>query len=389
MQQLLQIALIVILAKVASEAFDRVGQSPIVGQVLVGIILGPSLLNIVIYDEVIEMLSQLGIVFLIFLVGLQSSAKEIREVGTESASSALGGVVLPFVLGFASAYALGFDWEEGAILGASLSATSISISAGVLMDLGKIRTKVAEIIMGAAVIDDVLGLLILTFIVALLGVGGRDPTVSILLAVLFWAVLFPLGWKVIPRLTPYFRKMKTEGAVFVMILGLLFLFASAAEIAGLAAIVGAFLIGLMLSGTDSDRTVRNILPLYYFLGPMFFVSVGLHFDLSSLVSVPLLLVMVTVMALVGKIAGCGLATRALGVKWVPSLFLGVGMIPRGEVALIIAGFARTFEKTAGHPILGKELFSVIAGMSIVTIIITPILLKYLVDNYGEALNEVE
>lgn len=390
MNELLEIAVIIVLAKLAGEASERLGQSPILGQIVVGVLLGPSLLGLVAYDNLVELLAQLGIVFLIFLVGLQTRPSEIREVGVESGAIAVGGVVAPFLLGFVAAYAFGFNWTEGIILGASLSATSVAITAGAMMDLGRIRTKVAEMILAAAVIDDVLGLFVLTSVIAILGAGTGNPLNSILFTLVFLGVILPLTWKGVPILVGWLRRMRTEGGLYVIVLGLLFFFAYLAESAGLAAIVGAFLIGMILSqGEESGVTIRNTLPVYYFLAPFFFVSVGLLFDLKVVVDAPLMILVVSIMAIVGKIVGCGIPARLSGLPNSVSLFIGVGMVPRGEVALIIAGFARTFETASGHPLLGAELFSVIAGMSMVTIVISPIILKLLAKRFGKTIDKIK
>ncbi len=389
MQQLMEIALAIILAKISGELFERAGQSPILGQIVVGIILGPSVFGLLAYDEAIKLLSELGIVVLIFLVGLQTRPGEMREVGLSATVSAAGGVVVPFGLGLASALLMGYSWSDGLILGTALMATSVAITAGVLMDLGKIRTKAAELILAAAVIDDVLGLLALTFIVAVLGTGGGNLLVSMIAAIVFWAIIFPLGWNLIPLVTSRLRRMRTEGALFTVVLGVVFVFAYLAETAGLAAIVGAFLVGMILAGSpDSDMIIRSTLPLYYFLAPLFFVSVGILFDISAVLTVPVLVAVITTMGVVGKVAGCGLGARITGSSTRASIFVGVGMIPRGEVALIIAGVARTFETASGNPLLGAELFSVIAGMAMITALVTPVSVRHLARRYAGNLNEV-
>jgi len=387
---LLEIAIVIILGKLSSEAAARLGQSPILGQILVGVIIGPSILGLVAYDDMIKLLAEFGIIFLIFVVGLQTRPKDIKDVGVPSGLLAIGGVILPFLGGIASAMLLGYHWQEGLILGAALSATSVALTAGVLMDLGRIRTKAADMILAAAVIDDVIGLLLLTLTVAILGISGVNPVVSLVYALVFWVVVFPLGWKLVPVLITYLKGLKSEWGIFIVILGILFLFAYAAESAGLAGIVGAFLLGIIVSGTqDSDMIMRSTLPIYYFLAPIFFVSIGILFDISVLVSSPGMVGLVTIIAVLGKVIGSGLGTTASGVNARASLFIGIGMVPRGEVALIIAGFARTFEINAGNPLLGSELFSVITGMSLITILITPMALKYIGERYGEDLDEVK
>jgi len=390
MHELLEIAIVIISAKIGGEVSEYFGQSPILGQIIVGMVLGPSALGLVAYDEMIKLLAEFGIIFLIFMVGLQTRPRDIKEVGVPSGLLALGGVILPFLGGIGSAFFFGFHWQEGLILGAALSATSVALTAGVLMDLGRIRTKAAEMILAAAVIDDVIGLLILTMTIAVLGAGGMNPIISLLYALIFWAVLFPVGWKAVPIITSRLRRMKTEGGLFVIVLGILFLFAFAAESTGLAGIVGAFLMGMILSEThDSDMIMKSTLPIYYFLAPVFFVSIGILFDISVLLSAPLMVTVVTVVAILGKIAGSGIGTMISGVSGKVSLFIGFGMVPRGEVALIIAGFARTFETDAGNPLLGSELFSVITGMSLITILVTPSILKFIGDNYSEYLDKVK
>ena len=389
MDELLEIATVIIAAKLVGELCERIQLSPILGQIIVGVVVGPSVLGLIEYDHAIRLLAELGIVILIFVVGLQTRVQELREVGRQAASAAGGGVLLPFALGMLLAALEGLRVEEGLILGAALTATSVAITAGVLMDLGKIRTKAAELILAAAVMDDVFGLLALTLVVGVVGAGAENPLMDLLPLLVFLVLVLPAGWKLIPLITRRLAGMRVQGSLFGIVVGIALIFAYLAEWSGLAAIVGAFLVGAIIAGGPyGERVVSNALPVYYFLSPFFFVSVGILFDLGSVIDAPLLVVAIASIAIVGKLVGCGVGARLTGVPTRTSIFVGVGMIPRGEVALIVATFARSFEIEAGNPLLGSKLFSMVAGMVMITALLGPILVRYLSRRFEANLNEV-
>ncbi len=389
MDELLEIATVIIAAKLVGELCERIQLSPILGQIIVGVVVGPSVLGLIEYDHAIRLLAELGIVILIFVVGLQTRVQELREVGRQAASAAGGGVLLPFALGMLLAALEGLRVEEGLILGAALTATSVAITAGVLMDLGKIRTKAAELILAAAVMDDVFGLLALTLVVGVVGAGAENPLLDLLPLLVFLVLVLPAGWKLIPLITRRLAGMRVQGSLFGIVVGIALIFAYLAEWSGLAAIVGAFLVGAIIAGGPyGERVVSNALPVYYFLSPFFFVSVGILFDLGSVIDAPLLVVAIASIAIVGKLVGCGVGARVTGVPTRTSIFVGVGMIPRGEVALIVATFARSFEIEAGNPLLGSKLFSMVTGMVMITALLGPILVRYLSQRFEANLNEV-
>jgi Kef-type K+ transport system membrane component KefB len=401
----LWLVIILVAAKLGGELAVRIGQPAVLGELLIGVVLGNlSLAGVTALDPIkadpfIDMLARLGVLILLFEVGLESTVAQMLKVGLSSLLVALLGVVTPFALGWAVSAWLLPDQSlyVHAFLGGALCATSVGITARVLKDLGRSQAAEARIILGAAVIDDVLGLVVLAVVSGTIAAADRGGTISGIdvLVILGKASGFLVGALVIGMMLSrkVFRlasRLRSQGVLLALGLGFCFLLSWLANLIGLAAIVGAFAAGLILEDLHYrdfvDRGEHGleelIHPISGFLVPVFFVLMGVRTDLRSFAEPGVLglAAALTVAAVLGKqVCGWG----ALG-KHLDRLSIGIGMIPRGEVGLIFAniGLALTFQ---GHPLLSPAMFAAVVVMVIITTMATPPALKWSLERRDRAL----
>lgn len=390
------LALVLVVAKIGGDMMSRLGQPAVLGELLVGIVLGNLWLfgyggmEAVKADTLMDFLAYLGVLLLLFEVGLESTVGQMLNVGPSALAVAVLGVVAPFGLGWAvGAWLL----PESSVyvhlfLGATLTATSVGITARVLQDLGQAKSLEARVILGAAVIDDVLGLVILAVVGGVITAANAGGTLSIgaVAGIIAKAAAFLIGALVLgawwsPKLFHWASLLKARGALLATGLAFCFFLAWVAHLMGLASIVGAFAAGLILEDLhDREFTDRGeqgledlVRPLSSFLAPVFFVLMGARTDLRAFgdPSVWGLAGALTFVAIVGK------QTCALGVfqKNVDRLTVGLGMVPRGEVGLIFAGIGLTLF-IQGQPVISATTYSAVVVMVIVTTLVTPLALKW-------------
>jgi Kef-type K+ transport system membrane component KefB len=383
LQLILVLAIIVSASKLAGLVSTRLGQPAVLGELLIGVILGPSLLNILHapfitnthLEETVLEFAELGVVFLMFIAGLEIEMDELRRSGKIATFAGALGVVTPLLLGGALALGFGYGWETAIFIGILMAATSVSISAQTLIELGQLRTRVGVALLGAAVFDDVLVILVLSLFIALAGgTGGAGEVIfTILRIALFIGVTLLIGVRVVPWLTSRVARWPISQPVLTTAIVVTLLLAWSAEYLGaVAAISGAFLAGILFGRTaQHSEIVRGMQGLAYgFLAPIFFASIGLRTNVGLLTSSVLLFTaLICVVAIVSKIVGCGIGGRLGGLNNRESLQLGIGMMSRGEVGLIVA----TVGISAG--IIGDEIFAVTVAMVLVTTLLTPILLR--------------
>jgi Kef-type K+ transport system membrane component KefB len=352
---------------------QRIGQPAIVGELIAGVLLGGSVLGILNpSDPVIVALAELGVLILLFEIGLNTDLKSLMKVGNEALTVALVGVALPFMFGYWSASLLGLSTVPSIVAGASLTATSIGISARTLSDLRKLETSEGQIVLGAAVLDDIVGLVILSVVSSLVGgvalsLGGI--TVTTLLAVGFVIIALIAGSLLIPPVFRVIATIEASGVLGVAGLAFAFLLAWLASSIGSATIIGAFSAGLVLHATPQRQAIeKSTTQLGHFFVPIFFASVGAAVDLRSLGDGGVLAVgaALVVVGVIGKFAAGYAPFWFRGKK----SLIGIAMIPRGEVGLI---FARMGLATGA---LTTQLYSAIAMMVLVTTFITPPLLAW-------------
>jgi Kef-type K+ transport system membrane component KefB len=379
----LSMLLIFVSAKVMAEIAERLGQPGIVGEILAGVLLGPSVLGWLAPSEFLTALSDLGAMFLLFRVGLEVKSSELMKVGGTATLVAFSGVVVPFALGTAILLAWKAPVNEAVFVGASMVATSVGITAQVLSAKGLLHEVSSKIILAAAVIDDVLGLLVLA-VVSSLTHGKLDVLklgFTAVAAVAFTVIVAKWGTHAMGRVVPHVdRTLRVAEARFVLAMSLLFLLALLAVYTGVAAIVGAFLAGLALGESTGSREKDLAQGVSELLVPFFLAGIGLHVDLSAFADAgtAFLAVAILVAAVISKFIGCGAGAIRMGRA--DALRVGVGMIPRGEVGMVVAQIG------LGFGILTRSTYGVVVFMSVATTIIAPPLLKLVYRKpAGEAL----
>jgi Kef-type K+ transport system membrane component KefB len=395
------VAVMLIIAKLSGELFERFRQPAVLGELIGGIFIG----NLVLLgftmaeplktNDVIGALAELGVIILLFEVGLESNLDEMLEVGWSSLLVAIVGVIAPFFLGWGvAAYFLPGEATLGHIfIGATLCATSIGITARVLKDIGALQSREARIILGAAVIDDVLGLLVLAVVAGAIKAETAGAVLSLwqvsIIALKAFAFLIGAilcGRYLVPRLFQQAGRLETRGVLLALAIAFCFLLAWLAALVGLAPIVGAFAAGLVLDKAHfesfrnrGDHHLEELLqPISALLAPIFFVLTGMKVDLRYFTRWELLgfAVTLTLVAIIGKQV-CSLAVLE---RQVNRLAVGIGMVPRGEVGLIFAGIGATLmlpSSTGGsEPVINAATFGVVVLMVIITTLITPPALKW-------------
>lgn len=366
------LALVVVGGKLAGQLGQRAGFPTAVGKITLGLIIGPALLGLVHYEGAVVDLSEIGVIVLMFIAGLETDTETMKKVTVSAFSVAIGGVILPFLGGLGIGLAFNLSTEESLFLGAILTATSVSISAQTLRELGRLRSREGTTILAAAVIDDILGIVVLAFVFA--SAGDGDPVMSIAKMAIFLPVAFVLGQRLLAPLGSRWLPRLPEEAQLGVLLGAALGYSWAAEhLGGVAAVTGAYMAGLLLSQTDIGQKASHGLNWvgYGFFVPVFFVAIGLQADFASLGSAPLLVAALLAVAVLAKVIGCYVGGRLARMSHTESTVIGVGMMSRGEVALVVAAAGLQ----AG--IVEDKLFSAAIVMTLVTTILTPIGLKVL------------
>jgi Kef-type K+ transport system membrane component KefB len=365
------IACLLIAAKVVGWLCLRVGIPPVLGQLLVGVLIGPSVLGWVHPDPLINAFANIGVIILMFVAGLETDMKQMRQVGGTAFVAATMGVILPFVAGFIFSYALGYPLHVSLFLGTLLTATSVSISAQTLKDMGRLSTKEGTTILGAAVIDDVLGLIVLSVIIAFS--LGANPIWSIVKMLAYFPIAYLLGHYGFPLLSRWLPRLLAAEARLGMVLALVLLYAWSAESLGnVAAITGAYIAGMLVGRTEMRDWVHDGISKigYAFLIPIFFVYVGIQANFHGVWQTPpLIIVSLLAIAIVTKVVGCGGGALLCRFRAKEALAVGIGMVSRGEVALITASIGLHAK------LISEDLFAIVILMALVTTLVTPLLLR--------------
>ena len=407
MIDLLGLVAIMVMAKLGAELFERAKQPAVLGELIVGMGLsGLALAGLAFvegwrHSEGLHAAAEIGVILLLFEVGLESHLGELLEVGWSALLAAALGVITPILLGYgvSTLFLAAEPWYVHLFVGSTLAATSVGITARVLQDLKKIETKEARIILRAAVVDDVLGLVILAVITGIIGSlghgGGGGVGAGVVFGIILKAVLFLVGAIFIGRFLhinavragTYFR---VPGVALVVAISFCFLLSALAGLAGLAPIVGAFAAGLVLEPSDYEVYQRRgewpierlVRPFSTILTPIFFVMMGLRVDLTAFTSVSVLAFAgaVTLAAILGKQV-CSLGVLEKGVN---RLVVGIGMIPRGEVGLIFTGIGASLAVN-GQPVFSPGTVSAMVVMVIITTVVTPPILKAMLVSKAEEL----
>lgn len=368
---LISLAAILIWAKVAALLSRRVGLPGVFGELVLGLALGPSLLSLIDPSESVMGMAEVGALVLLFIAGMETDLIQMRQVGVPSSLAALGGVVLPFAGGAALARAYGFELPSALFVGAILTATSVSISVQTLSELGKLQSREGSAILSAAIIDDVLGVMVLSLVI-ILGSHTGNVFVPFLSMGLFFLVAIVLGGRFLADLVGRSSWVEPKEARLAIVMAIVLASAWGAQVLGkMAAITGAYLAGVLVARTHlRQETLEGIAALGYgFFVPIFFVSIGLQADVRGFLGVPLFAGLLLAIAVVGKVVGCSLGAWLGRFGLGESLRVGVGMISRGEVALVIAAIG------LHSGLIDSTLFSAAVAMTLATTLMTPPLLK--------------
>lgn len=382
---LFDLALILLSTKLLGLLTRKFKMPQVVGALLAGLILGPAMFNVLKETVFITDVSEIGVIVLMFIAGLETDVKELKKTGVASFIIAIIGVVVPLIGGFAVAYFFNKEgvidssdvtaskFLQNAFIGVILTATSVSITVETLKELGKLNTRAGNAILGAAVIDDILGIIALTLITS-----AADPSVNIFLVLLkivgFFICAGVCGFIFYKLFAKWIDIYKKDMRRFVIVAFVFCLLLSyfAETIFGVADITGAYIAGLLISNTQKTKYIASRFETlsYILLSPMFFASIGIKVELPSMTaSVIIFSVLLLVVAVATKVIGCGLGAKICKFSNEESLQIGVGMISRGEVALIVAS------KGASIGLMSNAIFGPIVIMVVATTILTPILLK--------------
>jgi Kef-type K+ transport system membrane component KefB len=388
LQLLAVLVLVISAAKLSGALAIRFGQPAVLGEIVAGLVLGPSVLNMLgwpmftnpsssdVLLPLMQDFADLGVVLLMFVAGLETDLDQLRQVGRTAFLSAAGGVVLPLVGGIAIAPAFGLPvrWT-GVFIGTILTATSVSISAQTLMELGVLKSREGSTILGAAVMDDVMGIVILSLVVAFArsahGSGLADVALLAARMCLFFAAALLAGSQV-ERVASWGDRLGVSQSLLATVLVVAFVFAWTAEfVGGIAAISGAYMAGVFFGRTRfKARIDAGIHPLTYsVLVPVFFITIGLRANVRTLHAQAVFAIVLVAIAVIAKVIGCGGVARWCGFSRREAIRVGVGMISRGEVGLIVAGYG------LGHGVIRQDVFSASVVVVIATTVLTPPLLR--------------
>jgi Kef-type K+ transport system membrane component KefB len=407
-QTLLLIFVAFLAAKVGSEIMERAGLPSMIGEIMAGVVLGPTIFNLITADDkFFDVLAQLGATFLLFTVGMETKISELKKVGLVATSVAVLGVVTPFIVGYYVSTFLFSSTIEAMFVATALVATSVGITARVLKDLGLINTLEAKIILGAAVVDDILAMIVLTLVsgIAKGNLTAFNVAVVVSEAVCFVAIVTIIGTRVVKyasgkrtvhsdptvngdwavhystrafKRDSWLDRLTQKQAPFVIILVVIFGLSALASFVGLAAIIGAFFAGLIFSDTkETYELEQKFEPLTIFLVPFFFVAIGARVALGSSSDIIPFAIILTVVAILTKLVGCSIGAVTRGER--TAMIVGAGMVPRGEVGIVVAMIGLSMGT------IGLSTYSIIILVSIATTIYAPFLIKTVVK--AEAKNK--
>lgn len=371
---LLQLFTIFVWAKVFGEVFERLTLPAVLGEILSGIVLGPYAAGIIVPSDSIISIAEIGAIFLLFTVGLETSPHDLIRLGRTSINVALAGIIVPFVAGFAYLKLRGEITHEAAFVAAAMVATSVGITARVLQDLRVLKNRASQIILGAAVFDDILGMVLLAIVVSLAtGDGIRWMHLGVVLAEAIgfaWFMIY-VGPGVVRRMKPGLQRLSTHDAPLVLALSICMMLSVAATKIGMAAIIGAFFAGLIFSDYSPEWNLQpRVHGINEFLSPFFFFTMGARLDIHVFTGdVIMVALVIGILAIVTKVVGCGAAVWNEG--WRTALKVGVGMTPRGEVALIVALIGLQMN------MVSQRAYAIVIFMTAITTVVPPPLLKYL------------
>jgi len=396
MSYLLQLVIILILTKLGAHLSSILNFPSVIGELLVGVIAGPAVLHILVGTTFIQYFSELGVIVLMFIAGLEGDLSLLMKYWKPALTVATLGVILPTIsAAMLCALVFNFAWTTSIFIGLVLSATSVSISVQGLTEMGRLNTKEGAIILGAAVADDIMCVILLGICVAFFGsAGSSDQPLWLMIStkLLFFVLMFVLGKWFVPPFMSFFSKLKTSENEATGALILCFGFAAIAVALGMSDVLGAYFAGIALSETSFQKNLAlKIEPIGYAVFiPVFFVSIGLNISFKGLQSDLVFIVSLIIIAIIGKQVGGALGARFFHLTWSESNIVGAGMVSRGEMALVVANVA------LGAKLIDPNHYTAMIVVTVVTTIIAPLILKFFIQRatkqnkiVGNVINEVK
>ena len=377
--QFLGMLVVILFATLIGGQFSaRLKLPAVVGELLAGIIIGPAVFNLVQPSEIIKVFSDIGVIFLMFLAGLDSDIKTLKKLLRPSVLVAAFGMIVPIVTAYATGIFFNFSQVESLFLGLTFSATSVSISVAVLQEMGRLKGKEGMTILGAAVADDLLSILLLSIVSGLTGVSeqgsskGKNFIVSLFIQAAFLILLIFLSVYVIPRLIGLSQRLTLPVPETLVAMIIVLLSSWGAEKVGLSNVIGAFFAGLALNHTSAQKTLKKNFTVisYSSFIPVFFVSIGLDMSIKGILHDFILFIVLVIGGIFSKLVGAGLGAKIAGFSNSSSLLVGNGMVSRGEMALVVAQIGLT------NHLLAPAVYSTVIGAIIMTTVISPFLLKW-------------
>ncbi|RLI06532.1 hypothetical protein DRO24_04810 [Candidatus Bathyarchaeota archaeon] len=382
---LLQLVLVLFVAKICSAILYRLGQPEVLGEIIAGIILGPSILNVLKPNIVFEFVAEFGVILLLFEVGLETDVRTLMGVGKGVGLIAVGDILLPLAMGALVGYLLKLGHLGAFYLGAVFTATSIGVSVRVLSDLDRMDAPESRAVLCTAICDDIVSMLLITILFGLLEMGSLKPLIilrTVLTSTAFIILTLLLGSKALPRLMAALNRIPMRGTLLSFALFLGISTAYIASLIGLAPIIGAFIAGMLLAESrEKEIIVDDLTPLSHVLTPMFFVLIGAAVDVKSIPHLIPLALLFILIAIASKTLGCGSTSLLAGFKGSQALIIGLSMIPRGEVGLILA------RKGVEVGLIDQNLYALIVFMVLGTTLAAPLLLRLLIKHEGETEGE--
>ncbi|WP_432406963.1 cation:proton antiporter [Wukongibacter sp. M2B1] len=367
---LLDIGVILLAANIGGIISKKFKQPAVLGQILAGLILGMGILE---KTETISHLAEIGVVFLMFIAGLETDVNELKASGKSSSMIALGGVITPFLFVAAGIYFVTNDLLSSIFMGVIATATSVSISVQTLQEIGRMRSKQGIGILGAAIIDDVVGIILLTLIIGVVKPGANNNVILVIGKIaIFFVITFIIGFILIKIMSKISKKVNIEDRIVTFAIVFCFILAYVSEELGVAAITGAYFAGVVFSMTTHrhklSHEVHKISSVVF--TPIFFVAIGLGVDLRSAVSAFSIGIILVILGALGKIIGCGFGAKISGFNGKQALQIGIGMVPRAEVAIIIANLGVAIN------VINHQQLAAVIMMVLVTTLVTPSMLKW-------------
>lgn len=368
---ILQLAIIIVAAKLAGSLSVRLGQPAVLGEIIVGVLLGPSVLAFIEPTDTLATFSTIGVILLMFIAGLETDLGEFKRSAKSSSFVGLGGIIIPLFLGYFLGLFMDLSNLQAWFLGVMFSATSVSISVQALKEMNHLKTREGTTILGAAVLDDVVVMIILAFLMSF--AGGQDVSLTwlVIKKVLFFVFAILIAWKVVPWIMSKFTKLPTSEMVISTALIVCFVYAYVAEYTGVANIIGAYIAGIAIGITKSKEVVFEKVETisYSIFVPVFFAYIGISAEFSGILDNLVLIILLSIFAILTKFIGAGAGAKLSGFNWRSSMGIGSAMVSRGEVALIVASLG------IASNLITQDLYATMIVVVIVTTVVTPPMMK--------------